>query len=215
MPRRSEAQSREPVWGNTQIWAAARTSIVGQMRAGVFGARPLRDGQGPAADVVAPQAPRAVPDAVVPIEMAAYAHPQARAGPPPGLFGELKGYCVERDDVVLPDGALFEVAEDLVHIDVSHGDEGRGGIGGRPGELLVVGGDEGVAQIGIRGLERGDAVQRELLDEAILQGTVLHGAPSHAHEWSPFHSWLYLDPPEKRTFHLLSGADRSCTPYMM
>jgi hypothetical protein len=30
---------------------------------------------------------------------------------------------------------------------------------------------------------------------------------------SPFPSWLYLDPPEKRTFHLLSGADRSSTPY--
>jgi hypothetical protein len=32
---------------------------------------------------------------------------------------------------------------------------------------------------------------------------------------SPSPSWLYLDPPEKRTFHLFSGADRSSTPYTM
>jgi hypothetical protein len=77
---------------------------------------------------------------VLAIEMAAHAHPQASAGAPAGLLSDLQRHGVERDDVILPDGTLFGVAEDLVEIDVAHRNEGRGGIGGRPRELLVVGG---------------------------------------------------------------------------
>jgi hypothetical protein len=33
------------------------------------------------------------------------------------------------------------------------------------------------------------------------------------HGWSPFHPWPHPGRLEKRTFHLLSGVDRSCARY--
>jgi hypothetical protein len=55
------------------------------------------------------------------IEMTAHADVQAGAGAPPGLLGQLQGDRVERDDIVRCDGALLDVTEDLVEIDVPHG----------------------------------------------------------------------------------------------
>src|SRR5207253_666466 len=42
----------------------------------------------------------------------------------------------------------------------------------------------------------------------------LHGGLGIEHERPPCCSWLYPSAPAKRTFHLLSGADRSCAPYI-
>src|SRR5439155_23964314 len=41
----------------------------------------------------------------------------------------------------------------------------------------------------------------------------LHGGLGIEHERPPCCSWLYPSAPAKRTFHLLSGADRSRAPY--
>src|SRR4030095_12353203 len=41
----------------------------------------------------------------------------------------------------------------------------------------------------------------------------LHSGRGIEHGWPPFHPWPYRGRLEKRTFHLLSGADRSCAPY--
>src|SRR5207244_8265124 len=43
----------------------------------------------------------------------------------------------------------------------------------------------------------------------------LHGGLGIEHERPPCCSWLYPSAPAKRTFHLLSGADRSCAPYSL
>src|SRR4029453_15295889 len=73
---------------------------------------------------------------------------------------------------------LFEVEKDLVEVDRAHGNKRRGGIRGRAGELLVVGGDEAIVEIGIGGLERSRAMGGEFLDETILQSAIepLHAA---------------------------------------
>ena len=41
----------------------------------------------------------------------------------------------------------------------------------------------------------------------------LHSGRGIEHGWPPFHPWPYRGRLEERTFHLLSGADRSCAPY--
>jgi len=147
------------MWGDIQIWPTAPTGLVGPLAAFGFWPVPRGEGQRAPAGVVAPQTPGRVPDAVLAVKMAVDAHAQAGAGAAAGLLGELQRHRVEHDDVVLPHGAVFGLAEDLVEIDVADGDEGGGGIGRRPRELFVVGGDEVVAQIGVGGLERVDAMQ--------------------------------------------------------
>src|SRR5262245_29222919 len=126
--------------------------LAGHMRAWVLGAPPGGVGNGRSAGVVAPQTAGPIPHAVLAVEVAADTDAEAGAGATPGLLGELQGHRVKDDDVVLAHGAVVRLAEDLVEIDVPDGDEGGGGIGGRPGELRVVGGEEVVAQIGIGGL---------------------------------------------------------------
>jgi hypothetical protein len=86
----------------------------------------------------------------------------------PGLLGQLQGHEVGGDDVVAADDALSLEAEDLVEVDAAEGDEGRGGIGGRPGELGVEGGQEALAPITVGGAESRDAgrAQRAAAREA-------------------------------------------------
>ena len=97
---------------------------------------------------------------------------------PPGtgglarLFADLQADAVEGHGVVGRDRTLFFFAEDLLESDGAEGHECRGGIGRRPGEGGVVVGDETVAQIGVGGVDRGDAREAQFVDEAILQGAV-------------------------------------------
>ena len=88
---------------------------------------------------------------MVAVEMAADQHAQPRAGAPPGLFGELERHALGGDDIVASHHPLGLDAEDLVEIDASEGDEGRGGIGGQPAELRVEGREEVLAQVAIGG----------------------------------------------------------------
>ena len=70
----------------------------------------------------------AAPDRVGAIEMPAHDHAQAGAGRPARLFGELQTRAREGDGVVLTDGTVFFLTEDLVEVDVAEGDEGGSGI---------------------------------------------------------------------------------------
>ncbi len=105
------------------------------MAAQEFGRPGASAGQRPALGVVVAQALRAAPDGVGAREVAADGDSQPGAGPAAGLLGQLQRHAVKDDDVILPDDPRLFVTEDLVEIDVAHGDEGTGGIRGRPGEL--------------------------------------------------------------------------------
>src|SRR6266536_2541780 len=95
-----------------------------------------------------------------------------RASNSPRLRGELQGDEAGGDHVVATDDALVLDAEDLIEIDAAEGHEGRGGIGGGPGELGVEGGQEAVVQIAVGGGDGGDAGEAELVDQAPLQGAI-------------------------------------------
>jgi len=74
--------------------------------------------------------------------MAADQDPQPGARAAAGLFGELQRHAVRGHDVVAPDGAFVLDAKDLVEIDAAQRHKGGGGIGRRPAELGVEGGQE-------------------------------------------------------------------------
>ncbi len=92
---------------------------------------------GPTLAVVAPPTAGAVPDRILTIEVATDEHPQARATAAAGLLGHLQGQARDDDDVVAADDALLLDAEDLIEVHTAEGDEGRGGIGGGPRELIA------------------------------------------------------------------------------
>src|SRR2546430_215060 len=104
--------------------------------------------------------------------MAAHGEAQPHAGAPARLLGELEDDALERDGVIVPDGARLFVAEDGVEVDGAERDEGRGGIGRRVGELFVVGGGEVFAQIDVGGLGGGEGIQLQPVDDAALPGAV-------------------------------------------
>ena len=77
------------------------------------------------------QAPRAVPDGVVAVEMAAHEHVEAGTGAAAGLFRQLERDETGGDDVIAGDDTLVLDAQDLLEIDAPQGDKGRARIGGR------------------------------------------------------------------------------------
>ncbi len=79
-------------------------------------------------------------------EVTAHGDAEPRAGPAAGLFGELEGHPVEDDDVILADGAVFFMAENVVEVHRAQGHTGAGGVGGGPGEGGVIVWNEVVAQ---------------------------------------------------------------------
>jgi hypothetical protein len=97
---------------------------------------------------------------------------EAGAGAAPGLFGDLQGEAVEDHDVVLADGALLFVTEDVLEVCGAEGDEGAGGVAGGVGELRVVVSDEPIAHVGVGRRDRRDARHAQLVDEPTLQGAV-------------------------------------------
>ena len=58
------------------------------------------------------------------LEMAAHGEGQPHARAPAGLLGELEDDALERDGVIVPDGACLFVAEDGVEVDGAERDEG-------------------------------------------------------------------------------------------
>ena len=161
--------------------ARGRSWILGQMRPRVF--RPRRaqgrgrrggggHRQGPALTVVVTETPGAVPHGMMPTEMAPHDDPHAGAAAAPRLLRELQGHLLEHDDVVLPHGALLFMAEDAVEVDAVERDESAGGVGRRPRELVVVVGQEALAEVGIGGGHRGDTGPMELVEEPALQGSI-------------------------------------------
>src|SRR5215470_19074426 len=125
-----------------------------------------------AGGIKAAEAPRAVPDRVVAVEMATDEHAQARTRAPAGLLGELQSKVGGGHDVVAADDAFFLDTEDLVQIDSAEGHERRGGIGGGAAKLAVEGGEEPLPQIAIGRGERADAGQAVFIDEAILERAI-------------------------------------------
>ena len=81
--------------------------------------------------------------------MVADEHAQPRTGAPARLLGQLQWHPLGGDDVVAPHYAFGLDAEDLVEIDAAERDKGRDGIGRRPAELRVEGGQEVVAQVAV------------------------------------------------------------------
>jgi hypothetical protein len=108
---------------------------------------------------VAPQAARAPPDRMGAVEIAPQGDLQPDAGAPAALFGELQHEAIEADGVVARDGPHFFVTENLVQIDGAERHEGGRGIGRRPRELRVEGGQEVIAQIAVRGRQRADSTR--------------------------------------------------------
>src|SRR5260370_39773598 len=84
-------------------------------------------GQRPALAIVVTKTPSAVPHRVLPAEMASDHHAQTGATATTGVFGHLQGDLLERDNIVLADGALRFLAEDAVEGDVVERHEGAGG----------------------------------------------------------------------------------------
>ena len=110
---------------------------------------------------------------MLPGEVAAHPDAEPGAAAPPGLLGQLQGQALEAHDIVPADDPLVLLGQDVIEVDgVAEGHEGAGRIGRGAGELGVVVGDEVLAQIGVGRLERGDAGQAELVDEAALQGAI-------------------------------------------
>src|SRR5438445_13043369 len=64
------------------------------------------------------------------------------------------------------------MAEDALQIDALKGNEGAGGVRRRPRELLVVGGDEVLGEVGVGGGDGGDAGAVEFVDEPALEGPI-------------------------------------------
>src|SRR5439155_13437663 len=168
-------------WGDTSPLARGRSRILGQMRAGVFRPRPAgrggRRGEGRrrermALPIVATETPSAMPDGMKAAEVPPDEHPQPGAGAPARLLGELQGHLLEHDDVVLAHRALLLMAEDALQVDALQRDEGAGGVRRRPRELLVVGGDEVLGEVGVGGGDRGDAGAVEFVDEPALEGPI-------------------------------------------
>src|SRR6185503_1851212 len=87
--------------------------------ASCLGGQGRRGGETATARIVAPEAAGTIPDRVGAVEMAADEHPQARAGAPAGLLGELEAEALEGDGVIEGDGALLLVAEDGREIDAA------------------------------------------------------------------------------------------------
>src|SRR5207249_604213 len=87
-----------------------RSSIVSRMRGGVGRATGGRR-ERLARRVEAPPAPRAMPDRMAAVQVAADGHAHAGAGSTAGLLGQLQHEVVEHDDVVPADRALLDVAE--------------------------------------------------------------------------------------------------------
>src|ERR1700752_3603174 len=104
--------------------------------------------------VVAAKAPRAVPDGVMAVEMAADEHAQSRTGAAAGLLRELQGEELRGHDDVASDDALMFDAENLLEIHAPQPDEGRGAIGRGPTEFGIEGGNELLAQVAVRRGER-------------------------------------------------------------
>src|SRR5262245_10072360 len=129
-------------------------------------------GNGTPAGVEEAEAARPQPDGMLTVEMPADEDAQPGAGAAPGLLAELQGDEVGGDDVVAADDALGLETEDLIEIDAPEGDEGRGGVSGRPAELGVEGGQDALAQVAVGRGDRGDAGQPQLVDETPLQGAI-------------------------------------------
>jgi hypothetical protein len=134
--------------------------------------RRRRRAQGASAGVVAAEAAAPVPEGVGAIEMPPGQDPQARAHAASGLLVDLHPYSLEARRVIGGHGALLLMAEDLVEVDAPQWHEGRGGIGGRPAEAGVVGGQESLAEIAVGDGQRAPAGDPELIDEPILEGAV-------------------------------------------
>jgi hypothetical protein len=127
---------------------------------------------------VAPQAARAPPDRMGAVEIAPQGDLQPDAGAPAALFGELQHEAIEADGVVARDGPHFFVTENLVQIDGAERHEGGRGIGRRPRELRVEGGQEVIAQIAVRGRQRADTGDAQLVHEPVLQRAIHALAPA-------------------------------------
>src|SRR5215470_1106207 len=76
---------------------------------------------GLAVKVESAQAPRAVPEGVVAVEMAAHQHAEAGTGAAAGLFRQLERDETSGDDVIAGDDALVLDAQDLLEIDAPEG----------------------------------------------------------------------------------------------
>jgi hypothetical protein len=112
------------------------------------------------------------------VEIAPQGDLQPDAGAPAALFGELQHEAIEADGVVARDGPHFFVTENLVQIDGAERHEGGRGIGRRPRELRVEGGQEVIAQIAVRGRQRADTGDAQLVHEPVLQRAIHALAPA-------------------------------------
>ena len=148
----------------------------GQVRARdtkVAAGRPLdADGQRGAAGGIQAEPSGPAPDREAAIEMPADGDPSPGPGWPARLLRQLQADGVEAHGVVGGDDPLIFLAQDLVEIDIAERHEGGRRIGGRVAEPRVVVGHEPLAQIGIGGLERGDAGQAQFIDEPVLQRAI-------------------------------------------
>src|SRR2546428_4503376 len=106
------------------------------------------------------------------VQMAADEHAQAGAGSASGLLVELQTHLPEDHRVVLADGALLLVAEDLIQVDLAQRHESRSSLPWGMGKGLVVTRHEALPQIVIGVLERPDAGQPQLVDQAALHRAV-------------------------------------------
>src|SRR5262245_50247586 len=124
---------------------------------------------GPAVRVETAEAPRAVPDGVMAVEMTAHEHAQAGTGSAAGLPRQLQQDETGGDDVIAGDDALVLDAEDLLEIDAPEGDKGRARIGGRAAELGVEGRQKVGPQIPVGGGGPRDAGHAEFADQAVCK----------------------------------------------
>ena len=170
-----QARAAAPSRGGSGAREAARRHG-GQVRARdakvAIGRLLHADGQRGAGGGIQAEPSRPAPDREAAIEMPPDGDPGSGTSRPPRLLGQLQVDGVEAHGVVGRDGALILFTQDLLEIDIAERHESGRRIGGWVAELRVVVGHEPLAQIGVGGLERGDAGQAQFIDEPVLQRAI-------------------------------------------
>ena len=119
--------------------------------------------------VVTADAPGSMKDGVGSIWIVAHFDPGLDEMAAQRAFGDLQLEAVERHAVVVAGLAVFLDAENLGQIDAGNCHEGATGLACRNREAGVVGGHIDVFEEPVGGFQAGDAGQRQLLDQPVLQ----------------------------------------------
>jgi len=88
------------------------------------------------------------------------------------LPGHLETDALAADGVVSLHHALLLEAENLIEIDTAEGDEGAGGIGGRPCELDVIARHEAIGKIAVRRVDGSHSLDAQFIHETTLERAV-------------------------------------------